>query len=103
MQLKNRLRIIEHDAGYYIALIMPDNSNNFLHTPVSFNINDVCKSLSLLQDLNYLEESNLTIDKDGTYYRIKIVLSDCNDTKYYFHSRKLNLNDALSERRWLLE
>lgn len=91
----------KHGDGYAIFLLVPDSSRNYLH----------CSEQSLSKILFYYQDIlgqkignyNTSIEEDRTYYRIKVTLRcgeqlDGENTKdIEFHSRKLNLNDAVFE------
>ncbi|MCV0393662.1 MAG: hypothetical protein K5790_10310 [Nitrosopumilus sp.] len=93
--------IEKHGDGYSIFISIPDDSRNFLH----------CDPLRLDRMLMYYQDIiaqkignyNCSIVEDGTYFRIKTQLrcgeqlNGDNDTDLIFHSRKLNLNDAVFE------
>lgn len=93
--------IEKHDEGYSIFLLVPDNSRNFLH----------CKSYRLDRILMYYQDIlgqkignyNCSIIEDETYFRIQVSLrvgeqlNGENNKDLIFHSRKLNLNDAVFE------
>ena len=86
---------------YVIHIAMPDGSKNFVH----------CEELTLQQAIGYrdeiigleLDKESIMIDEDGEYYRISIpiVVGENSDKDIIFHSRKLNLNDAVYERMQL--
>lgn len=84
-----------------MAIMMPDGSRNYLHTTLQMPINDVfvCRDLLLEQEFSQQE---IEIKQDESYFRLQVNLKDCNGTIYDFHSRKLNLNDAVFERMQLV-
>lgn len=96
----SNLKVMKHNDNFALKIMMPDGSDNFIHTEdndlLSILIN---RSLLLEQEIN---EQQIEIIEDGTYYRLNLFLEDVNDEKHKFHSRKLNLNDVVFERDQLI-
>ena len=59
----------------------------------------IIRSLRLDQEI---DEQQTSIVKEEKYYRICLTIKDVNDDIHEFHSRKLNLNDAIFERDQLI-
>lgn len=102
MQLNEKnLYIKEHKDGYIVCIEMPDSSRNYLHCEP---VKDLSEAIWIMQDFDgSMELEDAEVNKDGEYYRINIVLTDGRNKPQLFHSRKLNLNDAIFERRLLLD
>lgn len=98
----SNLYITEHGLGYTINIQMPDGSRNYLHTKfykdlttAIFHKNELIKNFVISND------NVIGIIRDEKYYRI-IVSFRGDFGQVRFHSRKLNLNDAIYERMQLL-
>jgi len=101
MELSDSNMYIEkHDNMFEIRIQMPDGSRNYLHR-IERELQSAIIVMELL-DEHSIDHMNLIITSDGSYYRIVVNIKDCNDDYHRFHSRKLNLNDALYERMQLL-
>jgi len=95
------LNVISESAKYVIHIAMPDGSKNYVH----------CQELGLQDAIVYrddligleLDKESVMINEDETYYRlyIPIIVGENSDKELQFHSRKLNLNDAVFERMQL--
>lgn len=99
---KSNLQVFKHEKGYTLKLLMPDNSDNYLHLQLYNDIESVLLYRDVLLDQE-IDSLQLVIKEDETYYRLWLYLRDDNDDRYPFHSRKLNLNDAIHERDMMLE
>lgn len=97
---ESNLVVQRYKNGYCLAILMPDGSRNYLHTDLEMPINDTLIVRDLLLDQEFSSQE-IEVYGDGEYFRIRLELSDINGTKYTFHSRKLNLNDAVFERMQL--
>ena len=99
---ESNLKLMKHEKGHTLKIIMPDGSENYLHLQLYNDVN----SMAMIRDL-LLEQSiyiqDIEIKEDETYYRLFVTLKDCNNDVYDFHSRKLNLNDAVYERMQLIK
>lgn len=98
---KKNTYIAKHEDGYSIFIEIPDGSRNYLHCKKT----DL-ESAIIIQDLLFdttIEESNLEIIVDESYYRLHAKIKNINEDVTKFHSRKLNLNDVLNERQLLLD
>lgn len=96
------LYVKEKDDGYVICIDMPDSSRNYLHSEIIKNLWQVQE---YLKDLIGLELDGIDIEKDETYYRLStaITVGDSEPIDLRFHSRKLNLNDAIYERHIIID
>ena len=95
------IKLVKNEKGYQIQIEMPDVSRNYVHSQ-EFNLYDAIKYRDDLLDIE-LDKESILINEDGTYYRlyIPIMVGNNTDVEAIFHSRKLNLNDALFERMQL--
>lgn len=98
---RNTLTVVKHDDHHRLVLWLPNNTKNYLHTDLKMSVNDAIVSRSLLLDQEFYDQ-DVTLSEDDGYYRINLVVKDVNGDSYFFHGRKLNLNDALYERDELL-
>lgn len=91
--------------GYSICIEMPDESRNYLHTqPFPIDTALAIRDEILEREIN---KADIELRWDDYYNRLYFGLR-CNDNQLllklanamiiYFHSRKLNLNDAIYER-----
>lgn len=98
---ESNLKLFKHDKGHCLKIVMPDGSDNYLHLQLFNDVNSMLmyRDLLLEQEI-YLQD--IEVKEDGSYYRIWVTLKDCNSDSYQFHSRKLNLNDAVYERMQIL-
>ena len=107
MKLDNsNLYVKQHGKDDYIICIeLPDNSRNFIHSQ-SMILGDCIIAVDELNGLDIPSDANTPyLESDGTYYRVKMTIEPHNMSlteSLYFHSRKLNLNDAVRERQMLL-
>ncbi len=98
--------IMKHGPKYHrICIAMPDGSRNYLHCDIEMELQTAVENRDVLVNErlvnNYLiDEGNIRIIPDGTYYRLFVVVG--NSPQLDFHSRKLNVNDAVYERMQLL-
>ena len=93
----SNLYITEHRLGFTLNIQMPDGSRNYLHTEF---YQDLMTAIYYRDELikNFMIRNDVIgISKDEKYYRIIILFED-GFGKVRFHSRKLNLNDAIYER-----
>ena len=91
------LYVDRHDKGYSVFISMPDGTRNFLHNEPVDNILEAILIKNSLDGSTVVDHSNTEIIQDGTYYRIRIMLSDGEGKRQNFHSRHLNIVDAVSE------
>lgn len=93
--------IEEHNEAYAIFILLPDGSRNYIHS----NRQQLGILLMYYQDIQNqtIGNYNTSIVREGDYFRIKTVLQ-CglqlngeNNISIDFHSRLLNLNDAVYE------
>ena len=94
------VKVVEYHHGFTIRIMMPDGSGNYLHTG-RHDLESILVIRSLILDQEIYEQQ-ISIVKDEDYYRLNLLVEDCNNDKYQFHSRKLNLNDVVFERDQLL-
>ena len=104
-------KVVEDNNKWYYELRIeyPDKSRNFLHWDDEGRTQDLnelinTKTTILSFDNEINEETCRAID-DGTYYRIEAPITIPtykSGIEVTFHSRKLNLNDVVSERIYLL-
>ena len=95
------LKVFIHHKGYALKILMPDGSDNYLHNGNNEDVNETL----LIRDLLFEQEifsQDINIKEEDRYFRIELRIEDINGDKQYFHSRKLNLNDAVFERGQLL-
>ena len=92
--------------NFVICIALPDNSRNFIHCQ-SMILGDCINILDDLIGVDIPSDANAPyLDLDGTYYRVKMTIQSDNfsfSSYLHFHSRKLNLNDAVKERQMLLQ
>lgn len=99
---EENLRVFKHEKGHCLKIIMPDESDNYLHLQLFNDVN----SMLLIRDLLLEQEiyqQDIEVIEDESYYRLNVTLKDCNGESYDFHSRKLNINDAVYERKLLMQ
>lgn len=91
---------------FVICIELPDDSRNYIHSQ-PFILNDCLIIREELLDKTIEDDCNSPyIIKDGTYYRIKMIVEPKEFTfseNLDFHSRKLNLNDAVIEHSLLIK
>ena len=91
------LYITKHGNGYCVNIQMPDGSRNFLHNEPVKDLIDAIFIMGSIDGEIEINHSNTIISEDSGYFRIKIELTDGQGKPQVFHSRKLNLNDAVYE------
>ena len=101
MLQENNLKVFKHEKGHCLKIIMPDGSDNYLHLQFFNDVNSMTMMRDLLLDIEIFLQ-DIEINEDDGYYRLHLTLKDCNDDVYPFHSRKLNLNDAVYERTQII-
>ena len=101
----------KHDTGYSICISLPDNSKNYIHSD-TLSIIDLALKYRESLLLRSIEPENCTIKEEGSYYRINVMfeiypevteINKLSTIYILFHSRKLNLNDAVFERDLLID
>lgn len=97
---ESNLRVSKIGTFYRLNIMMPDGSNNYLHSR-NYNLESILIIRDLLLDQEFGSDS-LAVVEDGQYFRIHLTVFDINGENYEFHSRKLNLNDAVFERMQLI-
>ena len=98
----SNLYIEEHGLGYTLNIRMPDGSRNYLHTKFYRDLmTAIFHRDELIKHFMIWNNAVIGIIKDEKYYRI-IISFEGDFGKARFHSRKLNLNDAIYERMQLL-
>ena len=99
---ESNLYITEHGVGYSLNIQMPDGSRNYLHTKPYKELNTaIFHQTEIIKKHAIQNEHAIGIISDKKYFRI-IVSFKGDFGVARFHSRKLNLNDALYERMQLL-
>lgn len=107
---KENLYIKEHGSEavsnrFVICIELPDNSRNYLHSqPMA--LEEANSTLEEIMDMDIPNEIAVFTIEDSKYFRVKMEIEPdrlSRDTPVLFHSRKLNLNDAVRERQMLLE
>ena len=94
--------ITKHDDRLYcINIEMPDGSRNYLHHK-AVDLESAIIVRELINECS-IDHMNMAIIGEDQYYRVIVNIADCNGDKHRFHSRKLNLNDAVYERMQLLK
>ncbi|UVF62410.1 hypothetical protein [Nitrososphaeria virus YSH_922147] len=92
--------------SFALCIELPDNSRNYIHTQ-DMILNDCLIALEELRGKTIEDDCNAPyLEKDGTYFRIKMTVEPREFTfseSLYFHSRKLNLNDAVKEHLMLIK
>lgn len=102
MQLTiSNLKVFKHGDDYALKLMMPDGSDNYLHTETN-DLESILINRSLLLEQE-IDETQIKIKETDKYYRLYLNLQDVNGELHIFHSRKLNLNDVIFERDLLLD
>lgn len=104
---KSNLYIKSHGQDQFVVCIeLPDNSRNFIHCQPMV-LGDCVSIVDELNGLDIPSDANDPyLELDGTYYRVKMTIGsqEFSFSEYLdFHSRKLNLNDAVRERQMLVE
>ena len=103
---KDNLYLQEHGKDYYVICIeLPDKSRNYIHSQ-GFILGTCLDIIDELIGFDLRDANIPYLEKDGTYYRVKMTIETKDfgfNDELYFHSRKLNLNDAVRERQMLIE
>lgn len=93
-------------SGFVVCIELPDGSRNYIHSQEMI-LNEAVIVADELRGLELADDANSPyLESDGTYFRIKMTIPPSKlsvDHDLYFHSRKLNLNDAYKERQLLLD
>ncbi len=97
----SNLKVFEYKEGYALKIMMPDGSQNYLHSGERLDINQLLRERDLLVQQEILAK-DIEITPEDKYFRIIVRVEDGSKDKYYFHSRKINLNDAVFERMLLI-
>lgn len=92
--------ITEHGPMFTVNIQMPDGSRNFLHHK-EMDLDSAILIRELIEECS-IDHMNIAIIPEDQYYRLVANIKDCNGDGHRFHSRKLNLNDAVYERMQLL-
>lgn len=99
------LKEVEDDM-FVVCIELLDESRNYIHSQ-PFILNDCLIIREELLGKTIEDDCNSPyIEKDGTYYRIKMTVEPKEfsfSESINFHSRKLNLNDAVTEHGLLLK
>lgn len=100
MKLDSTNLYLKQDGdGYKVCIEMPDKSRNYLHNEV----HDLEEAIWIMGDFDgQYEIEEVFVVEDDTYFRLELRLTDGRGKPQVFHSRKLNLNDAIYERGLLL-
>lgn len=98
---RNVLKIEKHNDHHRLRLMLPGGTGNYLHTDLKMSVNDAIIVRTLLLDQEFYDQ-DVTLSEEDGYYRMNLVVKDVNGTSYFFHGRKVNLNDAIYERDELL-
>lgn len=97
------IKEVEKDS-FVVCIELPDDSRNYIHSQ-KFVLNDCLIIREELLGKTIEDDCNSPyLEKDGTYFRIKMTVEPKEFTfseNLYFHSRKLNLNDAVIEHSML--
>jgi len=104
---KRNLYIKEiEDKQFVICIELPDNTRNYMHCQPMV-LNDCYTTIDELEGLDIPSDANDPyLESDGTYYRVRMTIEPKNlsiNHDLHFHSRKLNLNDAVRERQMILK
>lgn len=109
----SNLIIKKHGDCYCLAVLIPDNSFNYIHSQNLTLRKATYYRNQLLVKPSGISYINTEIVEDETYYRIEVSYTFYKKTGYReysnehditlkFHSRKLNLTDAIIEYDLLL-
>jgi|APSaa5957512535_1039671.scaffolds.fasta_scaffold79876_2 hypothetical protein len=91
----------DDDDNFALKIMMPDGSDNFLHSE-GYSLESILIIRSLLLEQEIYEQQ-IEIKESSEYFRINSHIEDINDETYFFHSRILNLNDVIFERDQLIQ
>ncbi len=97
----SNLYIVKHKDDYTLNVQMPDGSRNYLHS-MGFQLQTAIGLRDEFIGHYELKADSIQIVEDEGYYRIHFHLGGSHVQKVFFHSRKLNLQDAIYERMQLL-
>lgn len=97
----SNLKVFEYKAGYALKIMMLDGSQNYLHGGERLDLNELLRERDLLLKQE-ISQKHIEIKSEDKYFRIIVRIRDAKDNQYYFHSRKINLNDAVFERMLLM-
>lgn len=97
----SNLRVFEYKEGYALKIMMPDGSQNYLHSGERLELIDLLEERDRLLGQE-ISSHDIGIKSDDKYFRLVVRVDDGSKDKYYFHSRKINLNDAVFERMQLI-
>lgn len=98
---KSNLFVEKHEDGWFrLKLMMPQETGNFIHTDSQLQINEAVLIRDLLIDQEFYGK-DIKLKEVEKYYRLIINAKDVNGDTIVFHSRLLNLNDAVYERDML--
>ena len=86
----------DEKGNHRVMIMMPYNTGNYLHSEMKMSVNDAMLTRELLLDQEF-SNMNVSLKEDEGYYRIVLKINDVNGKEVVFHSRKLNLNDAVFE------
>uniref|UniRef100_A0AAT9J7K1 ORF12 n=1 Tax=Nitrosopumilaceae spindle-shaped virus TaxID=3065433 RepID=A0AAT9J7K1_9VIRU len=96
----SNLYLQKNQKGYEVCIAMPDGSRNHLHNEPS----PLDEAIWIMGDFDgQYELEDVNVIEDGSYFRLQLNLTDGRGKPQVFHSRKLNLNDAIYERGILLQ
>lgn len=95
--------ISKHENKFAVHIEMPDGSRNYLHCKI-MDLESAIVTRELI-DGQSIDHMSLLIKKHVKYpkYYQLIANLNCNDEVEEFHSRALNVNDAVSERMRLIQ
>lgn len=94
---KENLRLMkDRDGSHRLIIMMPYNTGNYLHSEEKMSVNDAILTRELLLDQEFTN-LDVSLKEDVEYYRLILKVKDVNGKEVVFHSRKLNLNDAVFE------
>ncbi len=93
--------IQQYKTGYSIHIQMPDGSRNYLHSQ-PFELQTALELRDEFVDQYLIRKESIHVIPDGKYFRLQFHLGGGKVQEVPFHSRKLNLNDAIYERMQLL-
>lgn len=86
---------------FALKVMMPDGSDNYLHGGGVLEVNELLETRDSLLGQEILKKQ-IEISPKEKYFRIILRITDTRNITHYFHSRKLNLNDAVFERMQLI-
>ncbi len=101
MQLtRNNVIIEKHDDQFTVKIMMPNFSRNYLHCE-KMSLEDAVVVRDTITEQS-IDHMNLSIQESEKYFRLILKL-EIGGKEIVFHSRKLNVIDAVFERDLLLE